>query len=63
MGEFYNINIKLPDVFPNSRSTKKKTYDENMNDFEKMMVDELSKTINKNIIENIKNLKNEKRTI
>jgi len=61
LGKFYGVNVQLPEKFPNSpSSTKPKTYEENMEDIKNMMVEELSKTINKDIVNKIKEMANER---
>lgn len=59
LGKFYDVNIQLPEKFSNSpASTKPKTYDDHMKDMENMMVGELAKTIEKNILKRLENLRN-----
>lgn len=51
LGNYYDVDIQLPDKFPNSLpSTKPKTYEKNMNNLETLVVDELAKTIDRNIV-------------
>ncbi len=62
LGAFYDIDISLPKTFPNSpESTKKKTYEEHMKEFEQMMVDELTKTIQAEIVKKIKDISDGKK--
>lgn len=54
MGDFYNININLPETFPNSpESTKPKTHEEHMKGIIDVMVEELGKNIELDIINKI----------
>jgi len=54
LGKFYDIDIQLPDKFPNSPpSTKEKTYDEHIDGMTNMMVDELSKNVQSYILKKL----------
>ena len=54
LGDFYNININLPETFSNSpESTKPKTHEEHMKGIIDMMVEELGKNIELDIINKI----------
>jgi len=62
LGDYYDVDIELPKTFPDSpESTKKKTYEEHMKEFEQMMVDELTKTIQKEIVKKIKDMSDGKK--
>jgi hypothetical protein len=60
LGDYYDVNINLPETFPYSQSSTKKDTRSNIKKTQDLMIEELSKNINKNILDKIKNIEYEK---
>lgn len=54
LGDYYDVDINLPDVFPNSSPTTEKDTIDPMQKIQDVMVEALAKDIEKNIIERLK---------